>query len=105
MQCRNLDSVIQFADKHKWNPREVPAKLRMVNPAAEEKSVWRQKVQLDEEIGHRIPYNELQYTWTKDMHIKLEWREGLGEVSGDDKSLCFGRCTTAANADDRSSSE
>jgi hypothetical protein len=102
MQCRNLDAVIDFASQHRWNPARTPSSLRMVNPGAEEDSVWRQKLQLDEELGHHVPYNELQYTWTEDMHIKLERVEG--EPSGDGRSLCFGRCTTAASADAHSGS-
>jgi hypothetical protein len=60
-QCRDLDAVQRWALEHTWSGFfEYSNDVLHLDPVSTEREVMRQKVELEKELGRKLPYDRLK---------------------------------------------
>jgi hypothetical protein len=61
-QCRDLDAVQRWTLEHSWSGfYEYMHDVLHLDPVRAEKEGMRQKLQLEKELGRKIPYDQLKF--------------------------------------------
>jgi hypothetical protein len=59
LQCRDLDTIQNRAFEHRWDYEKHWNDILHIDTLGDEKDAMRQKLQLEKELGRKIPYDQL----------------------------------------------